>query len=122
MFAVPALGGLNFGYDIGATSFTIVQMQEPVLSGTTWWEPVHRSSLVRGIILSPASAGALVGNTLMFAVADLISRKRELQMGSVLYSLGASLQTWSGLTNSLSTQVAITVLIAGRLLYGVGIA
>lgn len=121
IFIVPALGGLNFGYDIGATSFAVVQMESPLLSGTSWFDAVLNSVLLRGMILSFASAGALLGSTLTYAVADRIGRKTELQIGSFLYLLGASLQCWSGLSMSSSQSMAISILLIGRLIYGLGI-
>ncbi|KAK8488805.1 hypothetical protein V6N13_000950 [Hibiscus sabdariffa] len=36
-FLFPALGGLLFGYDIGATSGATISLQSPELSGTTWF-------------------------------------------------------------------------------------
>ena len=35
-FLVPALGGLLFGLDIGATSGAVVNLTDPNLAGTTW--------------------------------------------------------------------------------------
>ena len=36
-FLFPALGGLLFGYDIGATSGATISLQSAELSGTTWY-------------------------------------------------------------------------------------
>ena len=36
LFLFPALGGLLFGYDIGATSGAIVSLKSAATSGTTW--------------------------------------------------------------------------------------
>ncbi|GKA60761.1 hypothetical protein Tco_0760168, partial [Tanacetum coccineum] len=36
-FVFPALGGLLFGYDIGATSGATLSLQSAELSGTTWF-------------------------------------------------------------------------------------
>ncbi|EPS64962.1 hypothetical protein M569_09818 [Genlisea aurea] len=36
-FLFPALGGLLFGYDIGATSGATISLQSPELSGTNWF-------------------------------------------------------------------------------------
>ncbi len=35
-FLFPALGGLLFGYDIGATSGALVSIKSSALSGTDW--------------------------------------------------------------------------------------
>ncbi|RXH84660.1 hypothetical protein DVH24_032944 [Malus domestica] len=37
-FVFPALGGLLFGYDIGATSSATLSLQSPELSGTAWFK------------------------------------------------------------------------------------
>ena len=42
-FLFPALGGLLFGYDIGATSFVLVQLQDPAASGVPWSPAVAAS-------------------------------------------------------------------------------
>jgi sugar porter (SP) family MFS transporter len=68
----------------------------------------------------------LCGSTLMFGIADKIGRKRELQAGAVLYITGAALQfsaAGRGLelrTSSDSAWLGLTVLLLGRLVYGVG--
>jgi sugar porter (SP) family MFS transporter len=121
IFSVPALGGFGFGYDIGATSYAIVQMQSAQVSGVAWWHAVASSPTLQGIIVSAASAGALVGSSLMFGIADKIGRKRELQVGAVLYLAGAALQTCAGLFSEWGTALGITVLLLGRLVYGLGI-
>jgi MFS family permease len=59
----------------------------------------------------------------MFGIADKIGRKRELQAGAVLYMTGAALQFSAGLGPYASTSSAgfgLTVLLLGRLVYGVG--
>jgi sugar porter (SP) family MFS transporter len=121
IFAVPALGGFNFGFDIGATSYAIVQMQSPVLSGVSWFHTVLSSPILRGTILSSGSAGALIGSSLAFAIGDKIGRRRELQLGSLLYLLGALLEVWTAQSSSWGAVLGITVLILGRVVYGIGI-
>ena len=41
VFVFPALGGLLFGYDIGATSGALVSITSQQTSGTDWWAPSH---------------------------------------------------------------------------------
>ncbi|KAK9089206.1 hypothetical protein Scep_028288 [Stephania cephalantha] len=43
-FVFPALGGLLFGYDIGATFGAIISLQSPELSGTAWLCGIHKSA------------------------------------------------------------------------------
>lgn len=125
IFSVPALAGFGFGYDIGATSYAIVQLQSVEYSGVSWYNIVAQSPVWQGTIVSAASAGALAGSTLMFSIADTIGRKKELQAGAVLYLAGAALQFSAaghgmGANSSGTAATGLTVLLLGRLVYGVG--
>ncbi|KAL9412832.1 hypothetical protein AB3S75_041482 [Citrus x aurantiifolia] len=108
-FLFPALGGLLFGYDIGATSGATISLQSPELSGTTWF---NLSAVQLGLVVSGSLYGALLGSILVYSIADFLGRKRELIIAAVLYALGA-----------LTTAYApgLGVLLVGRLLYGLGI-
>uniref|UniRef100_A0A1J3JRN9 D-xylose-proton symporter-like 3, chloroplastic n=1 Tax=Noccaea caerulescens TaxID=107243 RepID=A0A1J3JRN9_NOCCA len=108
-FVFPALGGLLFGYDIGATSGATLSLQSPALSGTTWF---NLSPVQLGLVVSGSLYGALLGSTLVYGIADFLGRRRELIIAAVLYLLG-----------SLITGCApdLNVLLVGRLLYGLGI-
>ncbi|XP_010454633.1 PREDICTED: D-xylose-proton symporter-like 3, chloroplastic [Camelina sativa] len=108
-FIFPALGGLLFGYDIGATSGATLSLQSPALSGTTWF---NFSPVQLGLVVSGSLYGALLGSISVYGVADFLGRRRELIIAAVLYLLG-----------SLITGCApdLNVLLVGRLLYGFGI-
>ncbi|KAL9271291.1 D-xylose-proton symporter-like 3, chloroplastic-like protein [Drosera capensis] len=108
-FVFPALGGLLFGYDIGATSGATISLQSAELSGTTWF---NLSAIQLGLVVSGSLYGALLGSALVYPIADFLGRKRELIIASVLYVLGG-----------LSTAYApgLGVLLLGRVLYGLGI-
>ncbi|CAH8306336.1 unnamed protein product [Eruca vesicaria subsp. sativa] len=108
-FIFPALGGLLFGYDIGATSGATLSLQSPALSGTTWF---NLSPVQLGLVVSGSLYGALLGSTLVYGIADFLGRRRELIIAAGLYLLG-----------SLITGCApdLNVLLLGRLLYGLGI-
>ncbi|KAI3987057.1 hypothetical protein MKX01_036847 [Papaver californicum] len=108
-FLFPALGGLLFGYDIGATSGATISLQSPELSGTTWF---NLSSIQLGLVVSGSLYGALIGSILVYPIADFLGRRRELIIAAMLYALG-------GLTTSFAPD--LNVLILGRLLYGLGI-
>ena len=120
LFLIPALGGLLFGYDIGSTAYAVKQMQNSTLSGITWSENAS-DPVVKGLIVSATSAGAFIGSFIVFAVADTIGRKRELQTGSLLYLVGAIFQYFC-CNDSLDAIVGIACLILSRVLYGIGIA
>ncbi|KAK1271880.1 hypothetical protein QJS04_geneDACA007751 [Acorus gramineus] len=109
LFFFPALGGLLFGYDIGATSGASISLQSAELSGTTWFS---LSSVQLGLVVSGSLYGALIGSLAVYPIADFLGRRRELIIAAALYITGSLI---TGLSPNL------VVLIIGRLLYGVGI-
>ncbi|XP_022949267.1 D-xylose-proton symporter-like 3, chloroplastic [Cucurbita moschata] len=108
-FVFPAIGGLLFGYDIGATSGATLSLQSPELSGTSWF---NISAVQLGLVVSGSLYGALLGSLLVYPIADFLGRRRELIIAAVLYALGS-------LTTAYCPDLGI--LLAGRLLYGLGI-
>ncbi|CAN6922543.1 hypothetical protein Bca4012_091633 [Brassica carinata] len=108
-FLFPALGALLFGYEIGATSCAIISIKSPTLSGISWYT---LSPVDVGIITSGSLYGALIGSIVAFSIADTIGRRKELILAAFLYLVGA-------IVTSLAP--VFSVLIIGRLMYGVGI-
>lgn len=108
-FLFPALGGLLFGYDIGATSGATISLQSPELSGITWFE---LSAVQLGLVVSGSLYGALLGSILVYPIADFLGRRGELITAAILYALG-------GLITASAPE--LDVLLVGRLLYGIGI-
>ncbi|KAM0996166.1 hypothetical protein ACFX2C_006207 [Malus domestica] len=68
-FVFPALGGLLFGYDIGATSSATLSLQSPELSGTAWFK---LSAIQLGLVVSGSLYGALFGSLLVHPIADFL--------------------------------------------------
>merc|ERR1719253_2069703 len=95
LFSTPALGGALFGYDIGATSFAILQMADADLSGTSWWRVVADSPACRGLVVAAASAGALLGSAAAFLTT--------LLAGRLVYGVGVGV-TMHGAPTYLSEQ------------------
>ncbi|KAL5724678.1 Vacuolar glucose transporter 1 [Ranunculus cassubicifolius] len=108
-FFFPALGGLLYGYDIGATSGATISLQSAALSGVTWY---NLSSVQVGFIVSGSLYGALIGSFMAFTIADFLGRRRELLFSSLLYLAG-------GLVTALAPNFPITVI--GRFVFGMGI-
>ncbi|XP_052149209.1 D-xylose-proton symporter-like 3, chloroplastic [Oryza glaberrima] len=108
-FLFPALGGLLFGYDIGATSGACISLQSVELSGTTWFS---LSSIQLGLVASGSLYGALGGSLLAYRVADFLGRRIELVTAAALYISGALVTGFAP---------DFVLLIIGRLLYGIGI-
>ncbi|URD80400.1 Sugar transporter [Musa troglodytarum] len=108
-FLFPALGGLLYGYDIGATSGAKISLQSSSLSGTTWY---NLSSLEIGLVVSGSLYGALIGSVLAFTIADFLGRRRELIISAVLYFVGALLTAMAP---------NFPVMVIGRFVFGTGI-
>ncbi|XP_072968878.1 D-xylose-proton symporter-like 3, chloroplastic [Typha angustifolia] len=108
-FLFPALGGLLFGYDIGATSGATISLQSADLSGTDWF---NLSAIQLGFVVSGSLYGALAGSLAAYPVADIVGRRVELITASALYIAGALVTGYAP---------SLAVLIVGRLLYGIGI-
>ncbi|KAL6320170.1 hypothetical protein AAG906_004679 [Vitis piasezkii] len=108
-FLFPALGGLLYGYDIGATSCAIISIESSSLSGISWYD---LSSVQIGLTTSGSLYGALIGSVLAFNIADFFGRRRELILAALLYLVGA-----------LVTAVApsFVVMVIGRFVFGIGI-
>lgn len=105
----PALGGLLFGYDIGATSGASISLQSAELSGTTWF---NLSAVQLGLVVSGSLYGALAGSIMAYPIADFLGRRRELIAAAAFYIIGGSVTGYAP---------NLAVLIIGRLLYGIGI-
>ncbi|KAF2311896.1 hypothetical protein GH714_027209 [Hevea brasiliensis] len=86
-FLFPALGGLLFGYDIGATSGATISLQSAELSGTTWF---NLSAIELGLVVSGSLYGALLGSLLVYPIADFLGLG-VLLVGRLLYGLGIGL-------------------------------
>ena len=119
IFLWPAMGGLLFGYDIGATSVILTQIQDADLSGTTWYENVADNTFLQGFITSSGVIGAMLGSLIIFAIADDIGRKYTMLIAGVLYFTGAISEMLSALpSNSYSTGLGL--LLTGSIIYGLG--
>lgn len=105
----PALGGLLFGYDIGATSGATISLQSPELSGISWF---NLSAVQLGLVVSGSLYGALLGSLIVYPIEDFLGRRRELIAAAVLYLLGGIITAYAP---------RLGVLLIGRLLYGLGI-
>jgi len=119
IFIFPALGGVLFGFDIGATSSVLTQIEDEDTAGVTWSSNVNDSSSLKGIITSMGVIGALFGSLIMFQIADQIGRRRGLMSASVLFLAGSILEYFSG-NSQWDFSTGISVLLSGRFVYGVG--
>ena len=82
LFLFPAVGGLLFGYDIGATSGALLSMTSPELSGTEWYS---LSAFQSGLVVSLSLGGALLGSAAALVYGDRLGRRKELLLAAGLY-------------------------------------
>mmetsp|Transcript_664 Transcript_664/g.900 ORF Transcript_664/g.900 Transcript_664/m.900 type:complete len:539 (+) Transcript_664:23-1639(+) len=107
LFAVPALGGSLFGYDIGATS-SVVR-----LLGTGESDLGSLDALQLGLVASLPLLGAVLASAaIIFTGDEKVGRKDELYIASFLYAVGTLVQ---------SLAPSLSLVLGGRLLYGLGI-
>lgn len=81
-FIFPAIGGLLFGYDIGATSGVLVSLTSEKLSGTDWYS---LTSFQSGLVVSMSLFGALIGSLVTLAAGNQLGRRTELITAASLY-------------------------------------
>jgi len=74
IFLVPALGGLLFGYDIGATSFVSEQLQSSNKAGVDWYIHGDNVSVLTGLVTGMGVGGALIGTLLAFKIGDILGK------------------------------------------------
>ncbi|WP_423747376.1 sugar porter family MFS transporter (plasmid) [Haladaptatus sp. SPP-AMP-3] len=100
--ALAALNGLLFGFDTGIISGAFLYINDTFAM----------SPLVEGIVMSGAMAGAALGAATGGKLADKIGRRRLIFLGAIVFFIGS-------LTMAIAPNVP--VLVAGRLIDGVGI-
>lgn len=109
VFLFPAIGGLLFGYDIGATSGALVSITSQQTSGTDWYS---LSPFKSGLVVSSSLFGALAGSVGAFFLGDKLGRRRELMLAACLYGAAATLLFFAP---------SYPLLLTGRVMYGLGI-
>lgn len=100
--ATAALGGLLFGYDTGVISGALLFLREAF----------HLSPLMLGVVTSIALAGAAGGAAAAGSLADRFGRRAVLIATAVVFVAGSLASALAG---------GLAMLLAGRLLVGVGI-
>ncbi|KAK9242513.1 general substrate transporter [Lipomyces tetrasporus] len=101
--AFAALGGALFGFEIASMS---------VVLGTDQYKEFYGNPLGarQGGITSAMAAGSLVGALGSSFLGDILSRKVAIQLGAVIWCIGATLQ---------SASTGVGMLIVGRIVAGV---
>ena len=99
---IAALGGLLFGYDTGVISGAL-----PFLK-----DAFHLTPLMEGVLTAVALGGAAAGAIVAGGLSDKFGRKPVILVVAIIFLLGAILSAFAP---------NLTILIAGRLLVGIGI-
>lgn len=100
--ATAALGGLLFGYDTGVISGALLFLKVAF----------HLSPLMMGVVTSIALGGAAGGAAAAGRLADRFGRRPTLLATAVIFVSGAVISALAG---------DLGVLLAGRLIIGIGI-
>ncbi|WP_220034501.1 sugar porter family MFS transporter [Curtobacterium sp. MCBD17_030] len=100
--AVSTLGGLLFGYDIGVSGG----------AGGFVAGDFHLGSFLEGAVVSGSTLGGAIGALAGGPLADRFGRRWTLLLSGVLFSLGA-------LVSAVAPD--LSVLMAGRIVVGVGV-
>ncbi|MBL8905601.1 MAG: sugar porter family MFS transporter [Rhizobiales bacterium] len=102
VIAVIIMAGVLFGYDQGVISGALAGIQKQFGLG----------SLLTEVVTSWVTLGALFGSLIGGELADRLGRKKAVLCAGVLFSLGAIVQSIAPDT---------TILVAGRLVIGLGV-
>src|SRR5271154_1104318 len=102
VLAVVVFAGGLFGYDQGVISGALPGIKADF----------SLSLLMVQVVTSWVTLGALVGSLAGGALGDQIGRKRTILIAGVLFTLGAVIQSFAP---------GAAVLVAGRLLVGIGV-
>jgi len=118
-FVTAAAGGLLFGYDIGSVSGVVRVLSSPATAAAGAGSPFGSltslgalSAAQLGAVASASLAGALASSAAMFRYGDDLGRRKEMALAGAAYLTGTALQ---------AAAPSVGVLLAGRLVYGLGI-
>ncbi|KAH8072035.1 hypothetical protein JL721_3943 [Aureococcus anophagefferens] len=115
----PALGGLLYGFDIGATSYCVSELERSS-GGVSWGRAVGRSALLRGLVASASVLGAFCASFLVFAMAERIGRRGEMVRAAACFGVGTVFTFLSAELDD--ARAGITCFLLGRAIYGCGCA
>lgn len=112
--AITSFGGMLFGWDTGLIG--------GVLSMKAFQESFDLNSKsssfknLSGSIVSVLQAGCFFGAMSSFYISDKLGRKLALLIAAVIFLIGSTIQTCSGLGNK-----SLGILYAGRVIGGFGV-
>ncbi|KAF4984910.1 hypothetical protein FDECE_16990 [Fusarium decemcellulare] len=103
---LASMGGFSFGYDQGVISIVNVMDQFHAVF------PKAETAFGKGFMTGMLEFGAFIGCFFMPTLADKISRKKALTVVTVIFNIGAIMQT---------AAKSYGVLVAGRTIGGIGV-
>jgi sugar porter (SP) family MFS transporter len=109
--AFAAIGGFCFGYDTGVIS-GVLTMEDFIFKMSGDAQLTQLSSLQTGTITGLLLAGCFVGSLLAGPSAEFFSRKRTIVIASVVFIVGAAIQTGAN---------GYAMMVCGRAVAGLGI-
>jgi MFS family permease len=141
VFLTPALGGLLYGYDIGATSVVILLLlfqresrqshtslnshYDDDLYAVSWWHDrilgFQTSAWQQGLVVAAVSLGAMAGSHFSFCYSERMGRRMELRIAAILYIIGTLSNVLSGTSLRYCSALGLAALIFGRFVFGVGV-
>lgn len=118
-------GSLLFGYEIGATIWVIFCFEEYSTDDNnaaySYYRYAYNHSLFLGFIAASTALGAVVCYSLLLKLGDDVSKKDEMLLASSLYFVASLLISVSG-ELTWDTALPLVLLVAGKFIYGGGIA
>eukprot|EP01033_Poteriospumella_lacustris_P006992 gene6992-5038_t len=120
------LGSVLFGYEIGATiwvmyTFSHYGSADDDQSKYSYYKITYENSALLGFVAAGAALGAVICYSLLLRFADNMSKKDEILLASTLYFIAGLFVSVAG-ELEWNTMGPLILLIAGRLVYGGGIA
>ncbi|KAN0091823.1 general substrate transporter [Hyaloscypha variabilis] len=115
---ITSFGGMLFGWDTGLIGgvLTMEPFQKSFDLKTTTAAEKKAFSNLSGNIVSVLQAGCFFGAMSSFYVSDTFGRRTALMFGAIVFLVGSTMQTFSGLRST-----SLTLLYCGRVVGGFGV-
>lgn len=116
----PCLGLFLYGWDYGATAWSLYEIEEIAdLHPESWASWIKESNLLEGFFSAGSTLGMVIGVLLGVTILKHLSYISSMRLGTVILMTGSTLQAASGYI-FVYNGTALTSLVTGRLIYGVG--
>lgn len=117
----PCLGLFMYGWDYGATAWSLYEIEVSAESHSdSWVNWIDDMNVVEGFFTAGSTLGMVIGVLLGVTILKRLRYKSNMRLGIYIAIIGSTLQAASGYIFQYNIS-AITSLMAGRLVYGLGI-